>query len=192
MIDLETLEEILRSRPQGWWETLVAEIPELRPMSDTPQDSCFHAEGDVAVHTRLAIESCPPDSEPDLLWAALLHDIGKPATTDCSGDRITARGHDRLSAQMSEEILARLGLAPDRIERIVWVIRHHLFHLSWHLEPDAKLSNRQRRFIEHPDFPLLLDLLRVDSLASCGGKGMEAYEQYQKRYLTVLSEQCNN
>lgn len=161
------LERLLQTRPVNWWDNLCVAIPELTRLAETPQPPEYHAEGDVAVHTRLAVEACPTDCDPDLLWAALLHDIGKPETTTTNaGGRITAHGHDKLGATRAEEILTRLEMPPPRRQRICWVIRHHMFHHAWQLSNDSTLTPRQRRYLADPAFPLLLELLRVDALAS--------------------------
>ena len=66
-----------------------------------------------------------------------------------------------------------------RRRRIVWAVRHHTFHLAWQLASPEQANKRHRNFLTHRDFPLLLALLRVDSLASQGPPGkMEAYELY--------------
>jgi len=181
------LERELRLRESGWWDRLCETIPELLELSGTPQPPEYHAEGDVAVHTRLAIEACPGDCDPDLLWVALLHDIGKPATTEQNADgRITAYGHARLGAEMAEAILAMLGMPVERRERITWVIRHHTFHHSWQLQKPEDLSKKQRQYLTDPKFPLLLEFLRVDSLASHDNPGgMEAYNFYKKLLASI-------
>jgi putative nucleotidyltransferase with HDIG domain len=186
---LEKLEHDLRLRTPNWWDRLCEAIPELVAMAGTPQPPEYHTEGDVAVHTRLAIESCPPDCDPDLLWVALLHDIGKPATTRQNKEgRITAYGHAQLGAEMAGDILRRIGLPETRCQRIQWIIRHHIFHHSWQLDNAEELSKRQRRYLLNPDFPLLLEFLRIDSLASQGHPaGMKAYEFYKELYLTEIT-----
>ena len=181
MSSTELLEKELRLRESGWWDRLCKIIPELQEMSGTPQPLEYHAEGDVSIHTRLAIEACPADCDPDLLWIALLHDIGKPATTERNADgRITAYGHARLGAEMAETALARLGMPVERRARIAWVIRHHTFHHSWQLQKPEDLSKKQRQYLVDPKFPLLLEFLRVDSLASHDNpSGMENYNFYK-------------
>lgn len=186
---LERLEKDLRLREPGWWDRLNSAIVELSLLSDTPQPPEYHAEGDVAIHTRLAIEACPPECDPDLLWVALLHDIGKPATTRQSHDgRITAYGHAKLGAEMAGGILCRIGMPAKRCERIQWIIRHHIFHHSWQLKKAEDLSKKHRKYLVDPDFPLLLEFLRIDSLASQGNPaGMQAYEFYKSLYLAETS-----
>ena len=184
---IETVESLLRRRDEGWWGELCGMIPELHAMAGTQQPPEYHAEGDVAIHTHLAIEACPADGDPDLLWVALLHDIGKPATTKQRADgRITAYGHARLGAEMAESILDRLGMPAERRDRIVWVIRHHIFHHSWQLQKPEDLSKKQRRYLADPKFPLLLEFLRIDSLASHGNPGgMEAYDFYEELLASI-------
>jgi putative nucleotidyltransferase with HDIG domain len=181
MKPFEPIEEELQQRSPGWWERIVQVLPELAELADTPQPPKYHAEGDVAAHTRLALEACPLDSEPDLLWAALLHDVGKPLVTKEEDGRITAHGHHAVGAEIAEHLLERLRMPPERRELIVWAVRHHTFHLSWNLTTAEQASKRQRRFVAGPNFPFLLELLRVDSIASQGHPhGMAAYELYKK------------
>ena len=184
---IEAIEDLMRQRGQCWWGELCGVIPELKALTGTPQPPEYHAEGDVAIHTRLAIEACPAGCDPDLLWVALLHDIGKPATTEQNADgRITAYGHARLGAEMAEVILARLGIPVERRARISRVIRHHTFHHSWQLQRPEDLSKKQRQYLVDPNFPLLLEFLRIDSLASHNNPGgMEAYDFYKKLLVSI-------
>ena len=181
----ESLEKELRLRESGWWERLKEAIPELGSLAKTPQPPEHHAEGDVAIHTRLAIEACPSKCDPDLLWIALLHDIGKPGTTKQQSDgRITAHGHAKEGTEIAEKILTRLNFPEERIKRITWVIRHHIFHHSWQLKTAKDLTKKQRSYLINPDFPLLLEFLRIDSSASIGSTyGTEAYEFYKKLWI---------
>ena len=179
MMDYREVEKLLMERPVDWWDKLLTALPELGPMADTPQSPYFHAEGDVATHTRLAVEACPADGDPDLLWSALLHDLGKPATTEEYGDRISSRGHEQVGAKLAAELLGRLGMPEGRSRRIVWAVRHHTFHMAWQLTSPHHANKRHKNFVTHRDFPLLLALLRADSFASLGHPGKtDAYDLY--------------
>lgn len=178
---VQTLENELRNRAPGWWDRLQVSIPELKALSGTQQPTKYHAEGDVEDHTRLAIEACPENCDPDLLWAALLHDIGKPITTSIDIQSIKAHGHDKAGALISDRILTRLGMPAQRKERIVWAVRHHQFHHSWQLKSNNAASNRHKRFVAARDFPFLLELLKVDALASKGNpRGLSTYKFYRQ------------
>ncbi|MEA1949413.1 MAG: HD domain-containing protein [Thermodesulfobacteriota bacterium] len=188
MKPFEPIEEELRKHDPGWWDRVVHAIPELSSLGETPQPERHHAEGDVAQHTRLAVESCPPDCDNDLLWAALLHDAGKPSVTKEKGGKITAHGHHKVGAEIAEKILRRLEMATERSERIVWVIKNHMFHLFWNIKCPEDASKRHRRFVADPRFPLLLELLRVDSIASLGSRKMAAHILYSRLRNIVVSE----
>ncbi|UCG13630.1 MAG: HD domain-containing protein [Deltaproteobacteria bacterium] len=189
MKTVESIEAELRRLDPGWWERMVQAIPELAWLANTPQPRRYHAEGDVAQHTRLAVEACPPDCDLDLLWAALLHDVGKPLVTKDQNDKITAHGHHAVGAEIAEKILIRLEMVSDRRDRIVWAVRYHTFHLSWNLTAPWQASRRHKRFVADPRFPLLLELLRVDSIASLGNpRGQDAYHVYVQLRESVVGE----
>ncbi|MBI3979722.1 MAG: HD domain-containing protein [Chloroflexi bacterium] len=67
---------------------------------------------------------------PRLLWlklAALLHDVGKPATRARQPDgRIRFFGHAELGAELAERMLARLGFEPAGIDRVALLVHDHL------------------------------------------------------------------
>ena len=175
------IEQELRDRRQGWWDRLQTAIPELTPLASTQQPPKYHAEGNVAVHTQLAIAACPASCDPDLLWAALLHDIGKPATTKINVKSIKAHGHDKAGALIAEKILTRLGMPNQRKERIVWAVRHHQLHHSWQLKNINNASNKHKKLVAMVDFPFLLELIKVDALASQGHPdGLSTYEFYKR------------
>ena len=189
MKPFEAIEDELRGGESGWWARVVEAIPELAELGSTPQPFQYHAEGDVASHTKLAVEACPPDCVPDLLWASLLHDVGKPLTTKDDGERITAHNHHAVGAETADRILRRLQMNPERRALIVWAIRHHTFHLFWNLTAPEQASRRHKNFVADPRFPFLLELLRVDSIASHGHpRQMAAYELYRNLYNMVVAE----
>jgi len=84
-------------------------------MQACPQDPVYHAEGDVWTHTQMVVEALmavpdwptlSADTQRVLLVAALLHDVGKPRTTEhLPGNRISSPGHARLGERMAREIL---------------------------------------------------------------------------------------
>ncbi len=91
------------------WAWFLHAIPGLSLLEATPQDPYYHAEGNVWIHTRMVIAALMDgadyiDASPDerfvLFYAALLHDIAKPATTviDADSGRIGQPGHSKRGA----------------------------------------------------------------------------------------------
>jgi poly(A) polymerase len=135
-------------------------------MHGCEQPPQFHPEGDVYVHTRLMLSLLPPDSSPLLALSVLLHDIGKPPTYsfDEVDQRIRFNGHDQVGAGMAIDIMTRLRFSNEEIDTVVEAIRQHMvFKDTPNMRP-AKL----RRFMGRGNFPLELELHRVDCLGSHG------------------------
>ncbi len=62
-----------------------------------------------------------------LLFAALLHDMAKPATRDVTPDgRVTFMGHDRLGAEMADELCLRLRVSTRLRGFTTHLVRFHL------------------------------------------------------------------
>ena len=88
MTDLQYVEQILllpdgAERAARFEEDsrLSVILPEVYALEDVPQPPDYHPEGDALTHTLLAVRHLPPDPDRRLAWAALLHDVGKAATT---------------------------------------------------------------------------------------------------------------
>lgn len=141
-IDLPTPEA-----PRLDWARLDATFPWLRALAGCPQDPVHHAEGDVAVHTRMVCEkmaslpawqALPVDDRAVALAAALFHDIAKPATTRCEADgRVTAPGHSRRGEFMARAELYRMGVPFAVRESIAGLVRHHQVPFFLIDAPDA-------------------------------------------------------
>ena len=121
---------------------------------------------DVFEHSVRACDAAPADSL-ELRLAALLHDVGKPRAleTDEWGNR-RFHGHDELSAAMAEEALRRLKYANRTIERVVHLVRHHMFNYTpeW---TDAAV----RRFIARVGPESIADLLALRAADSEAVRG---------------------
>ena len=109
-------------------ETGILEVtcPELMEGVGLGQNK-YHAY-DVWRHGLECMDACAAD--PVLRVAALLHDVGKPRTrawSDKTKD-YTFYDHDRVGAEIADPIAARLRFSNDERQRIVALVRHHLFH----------------------------------------------------------------
>lgn len=126
------------------WNSLVKQFDWVRDMEGVPQDPIHHAEGDVAIHTRMVLKALQNlegykallSQEQEILWAAaLLHDVEKRSTTVREEDAsITSKGHARKGAMTSRLLLYTQHSTPFGIrEQVVNLVRYHGLPL-WAIE----------------------------------------------------------
>lgn len=100
-------------------------FPELIPMVGCEQDSRFHSEGDVWVHTLLVMKNSEPTPVQQL--TALLHDVGKPGTQSRESDgRIRFLGHEKISEEIALRFLEGFKFPNTMIESVRVLIQMHL------------------------------------------------------------------
>ena len=61
-----------------------------------------------------------------LMFGALCHDLGKPATTERIGGRIRSRGHDVAGIAPTRALLGRMRAPCALLDRVVALVEHHL------------------------------------------------------------------
>ena len=141
-------------------------LPEIAATVACEQSPDFHPEGTVFNHLRLMLQHLPPDADPSLPWAVLLHDVAKPVTasTDPKTGSRHFYGHEKIGADMAAEILDRLRFPRRQIDEIVQAVRSHMQF------KDALEMRKStlRRLLMRPTFPLELALHRLDCLGSHG------------------------
>lgn len=135
---LDELDEILLkpARPSIAFEflretSLLTFFPEIAAMIGVPQDSRWHPEGDVFVHTMMVIDEAArmrrdDDDDRALMYGALCHDLGKPLTTEYSDERIRSHNHDTEGSVVAERFLQRLRAPTSLIRRVAALVKHHL------------------------------------------------------------------
>lgn len=135
-----------------------AAIPEILPMVGFEQHNPYHC-FDVWEHTLAVLENIPPRKE--LRWAALLHDIAKPAVYAPDGDRIGHfYGHEKKSAEMSGIILRRLKFDKAGVDRILALVSAH----GTPITADKKTVRRRlNKYGESLFFDLIM-LFRADNM----------------------------
>jgi len=138
-------------------------LPEIEVMKGCKQPEQFHPEGDVFEHTRLMLQFLPEKVSVPLVFSVLFHDVAKPrtATVDETG-RIRFSGHDRLGAEMTEEIMRRLRFSGAEIEATVEMVRQHMVFKD---VPNMRVA-KLKRFMARPTFDEELELHRVDCQSS--------------------------
>ena len=103
----------------------------LKKLESTPQSPVHHPEGNVLNHTLRVVDEAArrkaSSGDPRaFMWAALLHDIGKPPTTRKLKGRITAYDHDKVGAEMTREFLSALTEDGRFIEKVAQLVRYHM------------------------------------------------------------------
>ncbi len=127
----------------------------------------YHAY-DVFRHAMECMDACVGD--PILRIAALLHDVGKPATRALSEKThdYTFYDHERVGAEIADPICLRLRFSNDERARIVALVRHHLFHYS-----DEWSDATVRRWIRRVGKDRVADLYALNE-ADVLAKGKDA------------------
>jgi poly(A) polymerase len=139
-------------------------IPEMLALKGCEQPPQFHPEGDVWVHTRAMLGLLPAQVSVPLVFAVLLHDIGKPSTfsLDPAEGRIRFSGHDKVGATMTRGIMERLRFSRAEIEATVEAVDQHMVFKDVQRMRVAKL----KRFMARPGFEEEMELHRVDCQSS--------------------------
>ena len=161
LLPLVKAEDLLRFAP-----VLIAVLPELKPLWGYDQRNHHHIH-DAYTHTAKVVEAVPEDLP--LRWAALLHDIGKPAamTLDAQGEA-HYHGHAEISAAMADSAMHRLKFPTALRKQTVLLIEKHMV---W-LEVSKKTV---RRWVSRLGDETFQDLLTLQE-ADCRGTGCPAAE----------------
>ncbi|MDO5127006.1 MAG: CCA tRNA nucleotidyltransferase [Eubacteriales bacterium] len=103
-------------------------LPEFDVMMETEQNNPYHIYS-VGEHTIRVIQNVP--NQPVLRYAALLHDVGKPASRTTGPDgRDHFYGHPQESAQLAHRILRRLKLDNHTISAVERLVLYHDYGIS--------------------------------------------------------------
>ena len=162
----------------GWLYALGALdqlFPEIKALIDVPQDPQWHPEGDVFVHTRLAvdrarelIDDLPYAKQVSVMLATLAHDFGKPSTTEFVDGRTRSRGHEEAGVAPTESFLNRLNIHTlggyDVRSQVVALVRDHLKPGEFFKKQDEVGDGAFRRLARKCELDLLYRVAKADSL----------------------------
>ncbi|MBR3327703.1 MAG: HD domain-containing protein [Atopobiaceae bacterium] len=172
-------------------DVMCAAIPELAACRGFDQRSVYHVY-DVYEHIAHVCNACSAFTAgvllPELAWAALLHDVAKPATFSEDED---GHGHffdhPREGALMADRILGRLQIHASVRIGAVELIRLHDERMPPTVSAIRALLRRLSQSCPGREVPLafaLLNLRRADAVAKCTSAAHWASEL--DRYASVL------
>lgn len=111
--------------------------------------------------------------------ALLLHDIAKGRPED----------HSILGAQMARKIAARLGLKPDEVDTVEWLVRYHLLMSDMAQKRDIADPRTVRDFAKAVRTVERLDLLCVLTVCDIRGVGPDTWNNWKAVLIRALYRQ---
>ena len=143
---------------------------------------------DVYEHNLRTCQAAADKQHPlHLRYAALLHDIGKPATRRTGGKnkKYTFFGHEVVGARMTNKIMQRLRLPRELTDQTVNLVRWHMFFA----DPDEITLSAVRRTIVRigeDNIENLLDLRVCDRI----GTGRPKEQPFRFRKYKAMVDQA--
>lgn len=147
----------------GW----LKHFPVLFNLLGCEQDPTYHPEGNCWGHTLYVCneaaligmrEGFSNKEKSNLVFAALLHDVGKPSTTFIKEGRIVSPGHDVAGEPLAASFMESLNFPHFDTMEIKKLVRTHMVHCGG-------VSPRKARRLVHlakPNFKLLWALIEAD------------------------------
>ena len=157
----------------GLADLVMPELPALAMEQDP-----VHRHKDVLRHTFAVVQGVPPKLVARL--AALLHDVGKPATREIGPEGVSFHHHEVVGARMADKRLRELRYPTSVIEDVKTLValhlRFHTYRLGW---TDAAV----RRYVR--DAGHLLDDLNALVRADCTTRDRAKAKELRDRMDTL-------
>ena len=169
--------------------------PEIAAMIDCPQESAWHPEGDVFIHSgmvldeaRRLLDDLPEAKKLTVMLGALCHDFGKPPTTKFEDGRIRSKGHEDAGVAPTETFLERLNLHTldgyDVRAQVKALVQYHLspaHYYKAHERGETVSDGAFRRLAQKVEPDLLYRVSRADCLGRAGDFSTEARDWFRAR-----------
>ncbi|MFT4143101.1 MAG: HDIG domain-containing protein [Mobilitalea sp.] len=162
----------------------------LWKMKTTEQSKLHHPEGSVWNHTMMVLDEAAKlrgqSKNPKvLMWAALLHDIGKPSTTRNKNGKITSYDHDSAGEKLCIKFLEFFTADQDFITEVAHMVRYHM-HMLFILKnmPFADKKGLSKNVDPHE----IALLCKSDRLGRTGSDKKEVEQDYERFLQMLLKE----
>ena len=160
-------------------------IPEMREGIGVAQN--LHHIYTVWEHNLLALKyTADKKYSLPVRLGSLFHDIGKPRSKRGEGTHSTFYGHEVIGARMVAGIVDRLKFANDISEKIIRLVRYHMFFYT----PDEVTASSVRRLLANVGKENVEDLLKLRE-ADRIGSGRPKAIPYKLRHLKFMIDKVS-
>ncbi|MFH1129422.1 MAG: HD domain-containing protein [Patescibacteria group bacterium] len=160
-------------------------LPELDKGVGVSQNK--HHIYDIYEHSLRALdEAAKKDFNLEVKVAALFHDIGKPETKQGEGPDSTFYNHDYVGAKFVDKILKRLKFSNKFIDKVVLLVRNHMF-VS---DPEKLTDAGARRLLKRVGKENIVDLINL-RVADRLGMGRPKEKPYRLRTIEYMIEKIS-
>ena len=182
IINKNAYEGIMLLKESGLLNYIIPEL--LEGIGVSQKRPGRHHTTDVFTHNVLSLKFCP-SVNPLVKFAALLHDIGKPrvASKDKEGF-VIFHNHEVVGAKIAGQICDRLKFSKKEKEKIVTLIRWHMFSVNEN-QTDAAI----RRFIRRIGVDNVKDMMDLRVGDRLGGGTQTAESWRLKLFKEKVEEQ---
>lgn len=159
----------------------------LAELKKAEQSPTHHPEGNVWNHTMLVVDAAAGVRSKSknpiaFMWAALLHDIGKPGTTKIRKGRITSYDHDKLGAELAEKFLSEFTQDREFIQSVTSLVR-------WHMQILFVINHLP--FADIPSMKRQADLEEIALLGFCDRMGrLGADREKEEKNIQLFLQKC--
>ena len=188
----ETEKALKGDKPWAYFDLLREHtnfFPMAKAMQRTPQPPQHHPEGNVWVHTCLTMESvCKGGGSPEVVFAALCHDLGKPVAYSIYGN---LHGHESIGLPVVDEVCELFGV-PKNYHRLALLVCE--FHTKVHKCRELRPSKLHDLLVVLGAFNLQQQEQFINVLKACradargGGKDHEHVLYEQMYYLSDAAQ----
>lgn len=160
-------------------------FPELLALQGLEQDSIWHPEGDVWIHSLMvtdeaaALAHASPLTEEERLivvTGALCHDLGKPYTTIHVDGRVKSPGHEQKGEEPTVSFLTRAGFHQKFIDEVVPLVKEHLKPHQLYSKRDEISDAAIKRLAFRVNISLLLYVSEADFLGRTSPEALSRHD----------------
>ncbi|MFY9073676.1 polynucleotide adenylyltransferase [Malaciobacter mytili] len=165
---------------------------ELEALVGCVQDKVYHPEGDVWVHTLMALDELAKILKTEkiedeyrklyLFYATLCHDLGKPYCTEILENKVTSHKHETLGVEPTISFLAKLTNEKKLIEKVIPIVKNHLAPFQLYL------ANSSLKAVKRLSLKVNIQDLCLVCLADCLGRDIKDKEKCPKATSWLLEQ----